>query len=210
MTITLTVQNRTEKGKRVRKLRESGRVPAVVYGPKEEATSISIEERDFEKAYKEAGESSVLVLSGLGEDKEVLIHDVSFDAMKGKVSHVDFYIIKKGQDVTVSVPLVFVGEAPAIKLGGSLTKALHELEVTGKPSKLPHEIEIDISSLATFEDHIRVKDISLPSGLTAENDPEETVAVVSEVKEEPEEEAPELDMEAIEVEKKGKEEEEEG
>ncbi len=208
MTITLTVQNRTERGKQVRKLRESGRIPAVVYGPKEESLAISVEARDFEKAFKEAGESSVLVLSGLADDKEVLIHDVSFDSMKGGVSHVDFYAIKKGQDVTVNVPLVFIGEAPAIKLGGSLTKALHEIEVTGKPSKLPHEIEVDISSLETFEDHIRVKDLNIPSGITVENDPEETVAVVSEVKEEPEE-VQEVDMAAVEVEQKGKEESEE-
>lgn len=208
MTITLTVQNRTEKGKQVKKLRAAGRVPAVVYGPKEEATSISMDARDFEKVFKEAGESSVLVLAGVGDDKEVLIHDVSFDNMKGKVSHVDFYAIKKGQDVTVNIPLVFIGEAPAIKLGGSLTKALHEIEVTGKPSKLPHEIEVDISSLVTFEDHIRVKDLNLPSGLTIGNDLEETVAVVSEVKEEPEEVA-ELDVDSIEVEQKGKGEEEE-
>lgn len=208
MTITLTVQNRTEKGKRVKKLRESGRIPAVVYGPKEESLAISMDARDFEKAYKEAGESSVLVLAGLADDKEVLIHDVSFDSMKGKIAHVDFYAIKKGQDVTVNVPLVFSGEAPAIKLGGSLTKALHEIEVTGKPSKLPHEIEVDISVLETFEDHIRVKDLNVPSGITVENDPEETVALVSEAKEEPEE-TTEVDMDAVEVEQKGKEEDKE-
>ena len=208
MTITLTVQNRTERGKQVKKLRESGRIPAVIYGPKEDSLAISIEARDFEKAYKEAGESSVLVLAGLKDDKEVLIHDISFDSMKGMVSHVDFYAIKKGQDVTVNIPLVFIGEAPAIKLGGSLTKALHEIEVTGKPSKLPHEIEVDISTLETFEDHIRVKDLNLPSGITIENDPEETVAVVSEAKEEPAEVA-EVDMEAVEVEQKGKDEDKE-
>jgi large subunit ribosomal protein L25 len=110
--------------------------------------------------------------------------------------------------VTVNIPLVFIGEAPAIKLGGSLTKALHEIEVTGKPSKLPHEVEVDISSLVTFEDHIRVKDLNLPSGITIGNDPEETVAVVSEVKEEPDEVA-ELDIDSIEVEQKGKGESEE-
>ncbi len=137
-----------------------------------------------------------------------MIHDVSFDSMKGGVSHVDFYAIKKGQDVTVNVPLVFIGEAPAIKLGGSLTKALHEIEVTGKPSKLPHEIEVDISTLETFEDHIRVKDLNVPSGIAVENDPEETVAVVSEAKEEPEV-TEEVDMAAVEVEQKGKEENEE-
>lgn len=208
MTITLKVENRTEKRKRLKRLRQSGRLPAVVYGAKEAATPLSLDSREFERAFKEAGESSVLVLSGAGDDKEVLIHEVSFDPVKGDIRHVDFYAVEKGKEVTVHVPLSFVGEAPAVKLGGSLTKALHELEVTGKPSALPHEIEVDVSTLNTFEDHIRVQDLALPAGIKAENDPEETVAVVTEVKEEPVEETA-VDMSAIEVEQKGKEKPEE-
>lgn len=204
MTITLTFENRTERGKKLRKLREAEKIPAVVYGPKEDTISISLDGREFEKAFKQAGESTVVVLKGGGEEREVLIHDISFDPLRGNISHVDFYAVKKGQKVTVHVPLNFVGEAPAIKLGGSLTKALHELEVTAEPSKLPHEIEVDISSLNTFEDHIRVKDLNLPKGVEVVNNPEDTVALVSEAEEEVEE-APIVDISAIEVEAKGKE-----
>lgn len=205
MTITLKVSERGERGKQLSKLRQGGVLPAVVYGPKEEAKSIKLDAKEFEKAFKEAGESSVLVLSGMGDDMEVLVQDVSFDTLKGGVEHVDFYAIEKGKEVTVNVPLEFIGEAPAVKLGGSLTKALYEISVTCKPANLPHEVVVDVSSLATFEDQIRVKDLNIPSGVKVDTDSEEMVAVVIETKEEPEEPAS-IDMDAIEVEKKGKEE----
>ena len=207
MTITLKVSERTERGKQLSKLRQEGVLPAVVYGPKEGTVAIKLDAKEFEKIFKEAGESSVMVLSGAGEDKEVLVQDVAYDVLKGNIEHVDFYAIEKGKEVTVNVPLEFTGEAPAIKLGGSLTKALHEIEVTCKPADLPHEIVVDVSSLATFEDHIRVKDLNIPAGVKISNDPEEMVAVVIEAKEEVEEPVA-IDMDAIEVEQKGKEEEE--
>lgn len=207
MTITLKVEERSAKGKKLDALRAQGKLPAVVYGPKHKAVALSLDAKAFDKAFKSAGESSVLILSGVGEDAEVLVQEVSYAPLKGTVEHVDFYAIEKGKEVTVNVPLVFVGEAPAIKLGGSLTKALHEIEVTSKPSALPHEIEVDVSTLETFDDSIRIKDLKIPANVTVENDPEETVAVVSEVKEE-EEEVTEVDISSIEVEQKGKDKEE--
>jgi large subunit ribosomal protein L25 len=210
MTITLQVKERKERGKQLLKLRQNGGVPAVVYGPKEATVALTLDAKDFEKAFRAAGESSVLVLTGAGEDKEVLVHDISYDRLKGSVDHVDFYAVEKGKEVTVTVQLSFIGEAPATKLGGSLTKALHEVEVTAKPAKLPHEIVVDVSVLNTFEDHIRVKDLNVPSDVKIENDPEEMVAVVSEVKDEPVEEPVAIDMSAIEVEGKGKEKTEDG
>ncbi len=207
MTITLKVEARTETGKKLKTLREQGKLPAVVYGPKHESTNLFLDGKEFEKVFREAGESSVLLLTGVGEDAEVLVQEVAYDPVKGGLKHVDFYAIEKGKEVTVNIPLEFVGESPAAKLGGSLTKALHEIEVTCKPSALPHEIIVDISSLLTFEDHIRVKDLNIPANVKVENDPEETVAVMTEIKDEPVE-AVTIDMDSIEVEQKGKEKEE--
>lgn len=209
MTITIKVTERKERGKQLAKLRQNGVLPAVIYGPKEEASAINLDSKEFEKIFREAGESSVMVLTGVGEDKEVLVQDVAYNRVKGGIEHVDFYAIEKGKEVTVNIPLEFVGEAPAIKLGGSLTKVLHEIEVTCKPANLPHEIVVDVSSLNTFEDMIHVKDLNIPAGVKVENDPEDTVALVAEAKEEPVEPVA-IDMSAIEVEKKGKEETEEG
>jgi large subunit ribosomal protein L25 len=192
--------------------RSKGFIPGVFYGPKAEATSVSILEAEFMKVWRKAGESSVITLTGIGEDHDALIHDVSTDAVTDKVIHVDFYVIEKGKKVEVSVPLEFVGEAPAVKtLGGSLIKVMHELEIEAMPKDLPHAIEVDISALVDFESQIKVADIKLPSGVIAKADAEEVVALAQPAKEETEEEvAGSIDMSAIEIsDQKGKKEEEE-
>jgi len=204
MTVKLEVAAKTTSAKALRK---AGAIPAVVYGPKQEPLAVSVDKIVFEKLLKEAGESTVINLVGLGEEIEVLVHEVSFNPAKGGVEHVDFYAIEKGKEITVHVPLEFIGEAPAIKKGGSLTKVLHEIEVTCKPSALPQHIEVDVTSLDDFEKQIHVKDLTIPNGVKVENDGEEVVALVQEVQEEVEPEPVAVDMSAVEVEAKGKTEE---
>ena len=203
MTFSLPVEIRTVRGKKLTKLRSEGKLPAIMYGPKEEATLLTIDKIAFEKLLKQAGESSVVVLSGLDTPKEVLIHDVSFDALRGGIMHVDLYAVEAGKEITVHVPLEFIGEAPAVKLGGTLTKVLHEIEVTCMPANLPQHIDVDVSVLDDFEKQIHVKDLVIPKGVTLETDVEGVVALVQAVEEEAEVEAP-VDMSAIEVVKKGK------
>jgi len=188
-------------------LRRKGRIPAVFYGKKEQATPISLSFKEFSRVYNTAGESTVITLSGMGDEKEVLIHDVDFDPVYGVPRHADLYVIEKGKKVRVDVPLDFIGTAPAVKeLGGILVKVLHELEIEAVPKDLPHDIKVDTSSLIDFESHITVKDITLPEGVLALTDKDETVALVSEREEEEEKPAEEPDLSSIEVEKKGKEE----
>jgi large subunit ribosomal protein L25 len=204
MTVTLNATARTERGKKLAMLRKQGKLPAVVYGPKDEATALTLDRSAFEKLFREAGESTIINLVGVGEDKEVLVHDIAFDPERGGPIHVDFYAIERGKELTLDVPLEYVGEAPAVKLGASLTKVLHEVEVTCRPSKLPQHIVVDVSSLAEFGAQIHVSDLPLPEGVKIENDPDEVVALVQEVKEEVEEAPAAIDMSAIEVEEKGK------
>ena len=203
MTFTLEATSRTERGKQLEKIRANGKIPAVLYGPKETSTALTIDRGQFEKVFKEAGESSIISLQGLGAPKDVLVHDVAFDPRRGGVVHVDFYAIEAGKEITVDVPLVFVGEAPALKLGGTLTKVLHEIEVTCAPSALPKEITVDISSLVDLETQIHVSDLTLPPGVKVENDANDVIALVQAVAEEVETPTT-VDMSAIEVEKKGK------
>jgi len=133
---------------------------------------------------------------------------VVYDAVSGAIIHADLYAVEKGQTVSVAVPLEFIGVSNAVKmLGGILTKVMHELEVEGEPSDLPHSIIIDISALSDLDSQIHVSDLVLPKGVTAELDGEEVVAMISVAEEEPVEAAP-VDLAAIEVEKKGKKEEE--
>lgn len=205
MTIKLEVQKRDEKTTAA-EVRETGNVPAVVYGPKQEPLSISVSAKDFEKVLKEAGEATILELTGLDGAVEVLIKDVEFNPVKQVLNHVDFYAIERGKDMNATVPLHFIGEAPVEdSKQGTVNKVLHEVEVTCRPSKLPSHIDVDLSSLATVEDKIHISDLVIPEGVKLEADPADAVAVVSPARKAVEtDENTEIDMEAIEVEQKGK------
>jgi large subunit ribosomal protein L25 len=204
--LELKIEKREEIGK-PKKLRKAGFLPAVFYGKKEKATPISVSSRDFEKVYKEAGESTVITLSGIGELKEVLIHDVDFDPVTGVSRHVDFYVLEKGAKIEVNIPLEFIGESPAVKGGGNLIKVLHDIEIRVVPKDLPQHIDVDISGLVDFTSRIIAKDIKLPESAELITKEDEVVALVTEQIEEKEEEVVTPNLESIEVEKKGKKEE---
>jgi large subunit ribosomal protein L25 len=208
--MTLTATPRTETGKASRLLLEEGKMPAVVYGPSREAESVTLSLVDFTKVLRNEGESTVLEIEGLGNTFQVLIKDIDRDPVTHQPRHADLYAIKKGAKVTVAVPISFVGDAMAEKVGGSIVKVMHELEVEADPSKLPHEIEVSIEALAAIGDQIHVKDIKLPAGVVAVADAEEVVILAQEAQQEPEETGDAPDMSAIEVEQKGKSEDEEG
>lgn len=205
---TLSVSPRTILGKSSLKLAKDGALPAVVYGPKQEAVSITVPLQEFQALLRHGGESALITLEGLEKPLQVLIHELDRDPVTHIPRHADFYAVEKGAKVTVSVPLSFVGESMAIKLGANLVKVLHEIEIESDPSKLPSEIEVDITSLAAEGDQIHVSDLNAPAGVAILTPSEEVVALAQAVEEEKEEESAAPDMDAIEVEKKGKEEEE--
>lgn len=189
--------------------RSQGKIPAVFYGAKQASTPINLNNVQFKKIWKEAGESSIVTLNTAKGDLGAIIHDVQFDPVKGEPTHVDFYIVDKDKAIEVDVPLEFIGVSPAVKdLGGVLVKVLHDLEIEALPKDLPHNLIVDISSLVEINSHITAKDIPLPSGVKLKTKGEDIVALIAAAREEKEEEAPAaIDMEAIEVEKKGKTEE---
>jgi large subunit ribosomal protein L25 len=194
-----------DAGAGLKMLRKQGDMPAVFYGKKESATPISISAAEFMKIWKEAGESSVITIKREEGTVEALIKDVDFDPVTGKPRHADFYVFEKGHALEVSVPLEFEGESPAEKeLGAIVVKVLHEIEIKAQPQNLPHEIVVDISVLAKLEDQITAADLKLPQGVELVQNSEDVVALVSMPEEEPVEEAP-VDLDAIEVEAKGKE-----
>ncbi len=189
-------------------LRKNGKIPAVYYGKKEVSTPISISAIDFLKAWKEAGESSVVCIETSEGSIDSLIHEVDVDPVTGVPRHADFYVFEKGHKVEVELPIEFEGVSPAVKdLGGTLVKVLHELKIEALPKDLPHNLVVDIASLTSFESQILAKDIKLPTGVSLLVSSEEVVALVSAPREEKEEEvAAPIDLSAIEVEKKGKDE----
>jgi large subunit ribosomal protein L25 len=181
----LTIEKRDSKANS-NLLRKEGKLPAVIYGRSEESTPISVNRKVFEKLYREAGESTVITLNGLGAAKDALIHEVVFHPVSGEPVHADFYAIQKGQTVTVSVPLEFEGVSPAVKdFGGTLVKVMHEIEIECEPKDLPQEILVDISVLKNLEDKIEVKDLKLPPSARIFIDLEEVVVLVTTAEEEP-------------------------
>jgi large subunit ribosomal protein L25 len=187
-------------------IRKQGLVPAVFYGAGQPATSISVDKIKFRKVLEEAGESSIITLKTPTGALDALIHDVGLDPVIGDPVHVDFYIVAKGHKIEVDIPLEFIGVAPAEKLGGIVMRVMHELRIESLPGKLPQHITVDLSTLTTLESHITVADLDLGDGVRALALGTEVVAGMTLPKEEEETTAP-MDISAIEVEKKGKNEE---
>ena len=194
--ITLEVKPR-DMNEMPETLRTRGVVPGVFYGPKEKSTPISIDSRKLERLWREAGETTIVKLMRIGEEKDALIHEVQFHPVTGKVEHADFYVVEKGKKVTVTVPLEFKGVAPAEKLGHIVVKTLHEIEIEVAPQELPHSLPVDLSTLANVGDHISVAQISLPASAELITHAEETVASVKEFREEKEEIAPPPETEIL-------------
>ena len=210
----LSAALRNEKEK-VKTLREKGFLPAVLYGPKIKNFSLQLNEKEFEKLFKQAGESSLISLE-IKDKKEkflVLVHDFQKDPLKGNFIHVDFYQPALDEETEATVPLEFIGEAPAVKeLSGTLVKNISEVEVKALPQNLPHEIKVDISCLKTFDDSVLIKDLIIAKEVKIIKEPEEIVALVTppeKVEEELEKPIEEKPEEVEKVEKEEKEETEE-
>lgn len=183
MMLTLEVKTRDSK-ESVETLREKGAVPAIFYGPKEEATPIVVDMLAFEKVWRAAGETTIVKLTGAGGEKETLIHDVQFHPVTDKPLHADFYVLEKGKKITLNIPLEFIGQAPAEKAGHIVVKALHEVEIEVAPAELPKELHVDLAALANVGDHIVASQIKLPPSAKLLTDADEIVVSITEFKEE--------------------------
>jgi len=203
--LTLKVEKRDKAAATLSSLRSAGLIPGVVYGAHQASTPIAIDAIAFGKISREAGEATIVSLSGLGASLPTLIHEIERDPLTDKPRHVDFYAVTKGEKVHVAIPLSFVGESAAVEAGANLVKVLHEVEVKADPMNLPHSIEVDLSALKELNAQIHVKDLVLPAGVELVTDIDDVVVLTQEVAAEKAEEVA-ADISAIEVEKKGKEE----
>ncbi len=177
--INLSAQKRDAKTD-VQEIRQKGFIPAIVYGPGISNAMIQVSAKKFESVLKEAGETSLINIDVAGEKYTVLVKDLALDPVSEVVTHIDLYAPNLKVETTANVPLVFVGEAAAIKdLKGTLVKNIHELEVKCLPQDIPHEISVDISKLATFEDYFYVKDLNVGSKVQILKSPEEIIAFVA-------------------------------
>lgn len=185
MIMTLNVEKR-DSTESAAVIRQRGFAPAVFYGPKEDATPIVIDARKLASIWKAAGETTIIKLEGAGEGLDTLIKDVQIHPVTGEILHADFYALEKGKKVEISVPLHFIGEAPAEKLGGVISKALHEVEIEVSAAELPHALDVDLALLADLNSHITAGQIKLPPSATLKIDADEIVASVTSLEVEPE------------------------
>jgi len=184
----LKVQIRNILGKKTKTLREKGFIPAELYGHGVKNLHLTLSAKEFQKVFKEAGESAIVNLkTENNETFQVMIHDIKTDSLSGKILNVDFYQIKMSEKIRVHIPIEFIGEAPAIKtFGGILVKTLKEIEVEALPQDLPQHIQVDLISLDEIKKSISVKDLGISDKIKIFISPETIIATVSETKTEEE------------------------
>lgn len=188
-------------------IRAAGQLPAVFYGFKKDATNLTIKKVDFTKVFREVGETNTLTLETPSGSFDALIHEVQHDPISNEPIHVDFLSVDMTKEIEVDVPFEFIGESAAVKGGAILVKVMHEVKVSALPKNVPHGFTVDITTLENNDSVIHLKDIKLPVGVALMEDPEAVVASIAVAKDEPVEAAP-VDLSSIEVEAKGKKDEE--
>lgn len=179
--VELKSKTRKKLGK-VNSIRADKKIPSVLYGPElKESIPLEIDYKEFKNAYNEAGESTIIELSIDEKKKEnVLIKDIQLDPITSNYNHVDFYKINMKEKITANVELSYVGVSRAVKdLAGILVKNLKEIEIRCLPINLPKEIKVDISSLNTFDDFIKIKDLKIPEGVEIDYNQDDIVATAT-------------------------------
>lgn len=178
--IQLQAQERTITGKKVKRLRAEGWVPAVMYGAVVAPRPLKMEEPVLFKALQSAGATALIDLFVEDEKKPhtVIARDIQRDILTGRLQHVDFYQVRLDHKIKISPALEIVGVAPAVEEGAILVQILNTVEIECLPSDLIDSIEVDVSGLLTLNDSITVSDLPLPPGVTILADPSDAVVSV--------------------------------
>ena len=181
--VEISIERRADKGKgAVGRLRRTGVVPAVFYGPKRSTVHINVNAAEFEKKLLHLeGSHLIRLINGAGDgelhDKMALLREKQLHPVTGLVLHADFYEVDLTERLVVSVPLRFAGKAAGVVVGGILQPILREIEVECLPTEIPEFIEIDVSPLGIHEAY-HVSDLTLPPGVTPVGDSTRTVVTV--------------------------------
>ncbi len=196
--LRLKATHRKVLRKKTRFLRRQGITPAHLYGPNVKSLALQCHTDELANLITHAGKTRLVNLEVDGEKaRSVFVREIQRDAITRELLHVDFYQVKRTQKIAVGIPIVLVGEAPALKFKGRmLVHGITSLSVECLPGNVPPQIEIDITQLEEVEQAVHVKDIALDPEITVHEDPEQLVVKISEVavKEEVEE-VPEVEEE---------------
>lgn len=181
-TIALKVDERTELGKAVKALRRAGQVPANIYERGETSQAVSAPLTEVTKIYHAAGKHHPIEITVGNKKRLVMIKDVDVEPVKGYIRHIAFHAIKQNEVVTAEVPIRIDGEIPAERISLMVLHTLDTVEVQALPANLPDELIIDGAKLAEIGDKVTVADLKVPANVTVITEPDHTIAVVEEPK----------------------------
>ena len=183
--LTLQVTKRDSFGKKTRFLRRQGITPVHLFGHNLESLSLQCDTAELKHIIAQTGTTRLLSLN-IDADKQprsVFIREIQKDTISGQLLHIDFYQVRKDEKIKADIPIVLVGEAPALKeKGRTLTHGVTSLSIECLPDKLPPQIEVDLSPLEEKEQAIYVRDITLSPDITLFTDPDQMLVKVSEVR----------------------------
>jgi large subunit ribosomal protein L25 len=195
--LTLEISERELRKKKVSKLRRQGVIPGIIHGKDFEPIHVQVEERTFEQLYKKAHGTSLVNLELDGKTIQVLIHAVHRDKLRGGALHVEFLKVEANRQVTVDVPLVFVGVSPGEKEGkGKITHEETSIHLKCSPADIPSEILVDISGIIDKHNVIHASDLKLPDGVNLGHGVSEKKVIASLVTTRAAEAAPEAEAAA--------------
>jgi large subunit ribosomal protein L25 len=178
--LNLAAEPREQVGKKVAILRRAGRLPAVVYGHGVGSENVSLDAHEFELLRRKAGQNALIDLSVNGSKaRPVLVHGVQVHPVNRRPLHVDLFLVRMTEELTVDVPLVPIGTSNAVEnLNGTLLHQLESVRIRALPDHLPQSIEYSIEGLVDFDAVVKVSDLTIPGDVALLTDPDEVVAKV--------------------------------
>lgn len=181
--LTLQAEKREGKGSsESKRLRRAGKVPAVVYGSKQQEYTIQVESQDFHKIFRDQSSANFLLnleIEGAKEkSKLAFVQDMQRDPITGGFIHIDFRAVQDDEIISATVPITLVGESEGVKAGGLLEHLVHSLEIQCKPADLPERIEHDVTKVSVGET-VTVSELDFGEGVTTKMDGQVLVALVN-------------------------------
>ncbi len=147
----------------IRRMRQEGKIPAILYGHRDKSKRLYVNEKEFKKVLDSLRKEAVTINLMIGEKKyECLLKAIQQNPLNGKLLHIDFQHISKKEKIKATIPIHLVGESPGVKKGGLLDQHLHEVIVRCLPDEMPSHIDVDISNLDLGKT-IHLRDIKSPN-----------------------------------------------
>ncbi len=177
----LSVTSREILGRKVRFLRRQGITPVHLFGHNVESVALQCDTAQLKRVLAQTGQTKLisLKLDKARKPRNVVVREVQREPLTGELLHVDFYQVSMTEKIKVEVPIVPIGEAPALKLKENfLIQELNSLSVECLPDEIPNSVELDLASLTEVKQAIHVRDITLDEGITVLNNPEQLVVKI--------------------------------